>query len=180
MRKALANAVRMAFEQRLKDELLHFRRVNGFALPDECRVYEWKVTELFRLFLMLQLHRQEDSFTLEVGWSLHGRWPEDADLPDAPPEVSEKGATRFRIGLLWTKKADIWWDLAPRPSAVPLEEALKNYDGFLEGLKRPDLSEGLAKVDPTVKEAFERIREQALPYFERITAAAGISLHVKA
>lgn len=176
MRAAIAKAVRKAFERRLKDELPQFRRVHGLALPDECRVYEWKVTELFRLYLMLQLHRQEDSFTIEIGWSLNGRWPEDAELPDVPPDVGENRATRFRIGLLWSKNPDFWWDLAPRPSAVPLEEALKDYDAFLEGFRRPDLSEGLAKVEPVLKDAFARLREHALPYFERIATAAEIGL----
>ena len=181
MRAALATVLRKAFERRLKDELPQFRRVLNLALPDECRVYEWSVTELFRLYLMLQLHRQEDSFTIEIGWSLDGHWPEDPSFPDAPPEVSECREAKFRIGLLWSRNPDFWWDLAPRPSAVPLEEALKDYDAFLEGFKkRPDISEGLAKVEPVVGDAFAHLRQHALPYFEKIAAAAGVKLSLKA
>jgi hypothetical protein len=181
MRAALATAVRKAFERKLKDELPQFRRVEGLAVPDVCRVYEWKVTEPFRLYLMLQLHRQEDSFTLEIGWSLNGRWPEHSSFPDTLPDVSSFSEVTFRIGLLWSRSPDFWWDLAPRPSSVPLEEALKDYEAFVEGFKkRPDVSEGLAKVEPLVEDAFARLRQHALPYFKKIATAAEVDLPLQA
>jgi hypothetical protein len=180
MRAPLAKAVRSAFERKLNDELPHFRGVTDLGLPDECRVYEWRAAERCRLYLMLQLHRQEDSFTIEIGWSLKGHWPEDATLPDAPPEVTEGGEARFRIGLLWSENPDVWWDLVPRPSGVPLEAALKDYDSFLEGFgKRPDVSERLARVEPLVEDAFSRLRQHAVPYFKKITTAAGVDLPSK-
>jgi hypothetical protein len=144
-------------------------------------VYEWKATEQFRLYLMLQLHRQEDSFTIEIGWSLKGRWPEAAVLPDTPPEASESGEARFRVGLLWSGNPDFWWDLVPRPSAVPLEEALKDYEAFVEGFKkRPDVSEGLGNVEPLVEDAFARLRQHALPYFKKVATAAEFDLPLQA
>jgi hypothetical protein len=69
----------------------------------------------------------------------------------------------------------------PRPSAVPLEEALKDYEAFLEGFKkRPDMSEGLAKVEPLVEDAFARLHQHALPYFKKIATAAEVHLPIQA
>jgi hypothetical protein len=176
MRAPLAKAVRIAFEQKLKEELPQFNPVVDLEVPDECRVYEWRVTQGLRLYLMLQVHRQEDSFSIEIGWSLDGRWPEDATLPVAPPEVSECREARFRIGLLWSRNPDYWWDLAPRLAATPLEKALEDYDAFLERFKkRPDISEALARIGPAMEDAFTRLRQYALPYFRKIAAATPTS-----
>jgi hypothetical protein len=177
MRSNVATAVRKTFERRLRDELPQFRRVNGLAVPDVCRVYEWRATELLRLYLMLQLHRREDSFTIEIGWSLDGRWPEHPSFPRSLPRPGDFREVTFRIGLLWSEDPDFWWDLAPSPSAVPLDEALKDYGAFLEGVKnRPNVSEVIARVAPAVEDVFVRLREHGLPYFREIATAAGVTL----
>lgn len=181
MRAALAKAVRESFEKHLKAGLPLFRRLRGNRLPVECRPYEWAVTESFRLHLLLQLHRSEDSFTLEVGWSRRGRWPEYVSPPVSADEAASAEEMRFRIGLLWSKSADYWWDLVPRASTVPLEEVVNDYQGFLDRFQaQPPIPEVLSRVEPIVDDAFRRIREYAMPYFERVAKASGHHLQLDA
>ncbi len=152
-----------------------FRQLRGVHLPKHYRVYEWRVTDRFRLYLLLQLHRSEDSFTVEIAWTLNGRWPEDVPLPDSPRETSESGDMRFRIGLLWSPMADYWWDLAPQLSKVPLGDALRDYEGFLGRFSNPpDIDEAMSRVEPQVNDAIRRVREYAIPYFGRVAKAAQI------
>lgn len=181
MRAAVAKAVRGSFERRLKTELPQFRRLRGNYLPADCRAFEWSVTDAFRLHLLLQLHRSEESFTLEVGWSRVGRWPEYVSPPVNADAATVADEMRFRIGLLWSSNADYWWDLAPRASTIPLEEALKDYQGFLDRFRdQAPLPEVLSKVEPMVNDAFRMIREYAIPYLERVAQFAGHRLELKA
>jgi hypothetical protein len=168
MRRPLATALVKAFERRIQEQMPQFRRLTDVELPDDCRAYAWPAERGLCFHLLLQPHSSEDSFTLEIGFSRNATWPVYVSPPVSAKEAASASETRFRIGLLWSDNPDYWWDLAPRPSAVPLEDALADYGAFLQSFRRPPVSEILSNVEPAVSDALLKIREHAVPYFEEI------------
>ena len=169
MRASLAKAVRRAFDERFAREVPEFKLSKETRLAPECRLYESHRTERLVFFLVLNIHRTEDAFTFEVAWTKNGKWPEGhVPLPHALEVDSPSGEMRLRIGLLWSAQMDYWWELAPRPSTM----GLLPPEGLWEKISNPPpIEEALAKVEPQVSDAMGRIREWALPYFERVAAA---------
>jgi hypothetical protein len=166
MRNALVKAVRRQFSTRLRAELPQFREAKSKDLPGECRLYEWKVSEQLRFYLVLQHHRHRDWFTLEIAWTRNGRWPTQTPVPASPYDEPTSGDMCFRLGKLWAQK-DIWWEFAPRLS--PLEAT---FDDFI---KEQPLAELLPKVDSLVEDAIQHLLNDAMPYFRKVAAAHGQS-----
>jgi hypothetical protein len=108
---------------------------------------------------MLQFHRFEDWFTLEVGWSDQGKWPASAPIPQSESERPASGELRFRIGYLWKKTdRDHWWEFAPR------------HD--VHNVLAPDVptEDILPKAESLVRDAVGRVRDRAVPYFELVAS----------
>lgn len=60
---------------------------------------------------MLQTHRQDDSFTLEIGWSLDGVRPRLFLVRAPVPEgAAAYQGYRFRLARLW-EDSDKWWEV---------------------------------------------------------------------
>lgn len=178
MRARLRAAVEKCFERCLKSDLPGFERVDQVALPDECELYERRVTSKFLLYVMLQYHDNEDSFTIEIGWTLNGFFPEHLPMPRPPFEDAPTGDMLFRLGRLWEPTRDHWWHLAPVAYEVPLEEALKDYDRFLHDsfLNRPSVKELLPRVKPLVRDAVSKLLEYGMPYFQKIADKNAVPL----
>lgn len=176
----MAKSVRQHFELNLRRELPQFQRLRGLPLPAECRAYEWRVAGQLHYHLLLQLHRSEDAFTVEVGWTTNGRWPEHVPLPDGPHETAVSGDMRFRIGFLWSSRSDHWWRLAPcRVVRLGAEDDGDDLGARLARLRYPPpLADALAQVPRQVDDAIARIRQYALPYFGRVASALGMDIGV--
>jgi len=168
MRSAVARAVRNRFASRLRDEIPQFKEWGDENVSSGDRLCRWQVAPGLTFYIMLQFHRLEDWFTVELAWSRSGQWPAVAPLPSAVDEEPVSGALRFRLGRLWAPpEKDVWWELAPKP----LVEA--GLDSFLNRVPEKDL---LPKVEPAVENAIQHVVRDALPYFRKVATRLGISL----
>lgn len=151
MRSKAAKLVRRTIEPHLLEWSFHPARQVG--LPTGCHVYRRRARVGFA-FVLLQFHRQEDWFTLEIG---HGPDPEWSRLRPkmSVPDGVDDGVC-FRVCRFWERQMDPWWELAPRPRSVE--------DVFL---RRPDDEAVLGKVPDVVQAAIGTLRQHALPYLLR-------------
>lgn len=174
VRSALGRAVRETFERRLKEESSRFHRTTQVKISPECRLYEWVHDEKMRFFLVLQMHRSEDRFTIEVAWSKNGEWPEGhVPLPDSPLLASPSGEMRFRIGLLWNTQPDHWWQVVPGGlHAVPVQAPRDPEALWREITNPPPIEDALKEVPAVVDDAIAKIQTFVIPYFERVIAAS--------
>jgi len=170
MRGPVAKALRKQFAERLKRELRGFQgRKNEYVAAGE-RLFEWKAAPGLSFFLLLQPADDYDEFTIEVSWTTDGEYPMLVS-DDSPLKLSRKGKMRFRLCQFWTDE-DEWFYVCPRPS----EEHLKAY--FYGGAdyypESPE--EAVRRVPGLIDEAFQRIRDHAVPYFRNIATHLGKEL----
>lgn len=108
---------------------------------------------------MLQCHRFEDWFTLELAWSDAGRWPANAPIPASPEDRPPSGELRFRAGYLWKENnRDVWWQFAPRQDI---------HSTLAQDIPVAEL---LPKVDVLVDDALNHVRDDVIPYFDRLAS----------
>lgn len=161
MHSDISAAVRQEFHSRLGATLPHFAVSNELDTPPGSVLYRWAARDDLVFFLLLQFHRREEWFTVEIAWSRHGRWP--ATEVDRDPDLdSRKDTSRFRAGRLWAPpQEDIWWRLAPRVSVeAPLE-------GHFVAVPQDELRR---RVPAAVDDAVQRLVQHAVPYFTRVAA----------
>lgn len=135
MKTPIAKAVKASFENGLFSLWPFFERNTDEPLPRECRLYRWAASPV-TFFVTLQTHRRDDSFTIELGWSLDGVSPL-LFLARAPvPEGAQayKGY-RFRLVRLW-EDSDKWWEVQD-PSAA--DAAVSDAVGHLQSHGEPYL-----------------------------------------
>jgi len=164
MRKELVRAVRKQFALRLRATIPDFREIDCGPLSSHFSLYEWKAGEALTFFVALQHHRNEDSFTIEIGWSRNGRWPTNSLPASAPDDYSEDGEMHFRLGKLWAGNKDVWWEFTARVSALQA-----TFDDFM---KEPEpIGSLLPKVEPLVEDAIQHLVSDGLKYFGRVASA---------
>lgn len=155
MQALLVETVVYEFESRLGSALPQFEPIRDQKIAPVCRLYGWRANEI-SLFILLQVHRHEDSFTVEIGWSLSGNWPTPFSVfPFAPDEASTMREARFRLGRLWANEV-VWWDVAPAWSVTR----------FLKG--------PTSRIPKQVDDAVNRLSKNGLPYFDRFAKALSL------
>jgi hypothetical protein len=120
MKAPIAKVVRSAFEKELLSMWPFFQRSVDQPLAPVCRLYKW-TGDGASFFVMLQVDRRDDAFTIEVGWSLDGLWPPPFFVRAPVPEGAQAyRGLRFRLARLW-EATDMWWqakDVTSARSAV--------------------------------------------------------------
>ena len=154
MDSSLAEIVVSVFDRRLKEALPQFEARTDQEIASVCRLYGSK-TDKVTFFVLLQMHRHEDSFTIELGWSKSDKWPDTFLVsPVIPDQVETKREARFRLGRLWVDE-DVWWDV--RPGLVK-----KVFKGSSSGVEAP------------VADAMAHLNRDGMPYFSRIGKRLGV------
>lgn len=159
MRAKLAKAVRGAFAERFRKNLPEFRPVKYLSIPSSCACYEWPWDKSIRFYLLVIITSKmfDDRFTLE-GIVTEGNISPQAAPLSMEPRLEKAKWFSFRLPFLWRTQGprDFWWEICPVPDlSIPLvtEESI-------------DL--GLRRVDQRVDDAFEKIKEYAIPFFEHV------------
>ena len=148
MESSLVGLVVSIFDRQLREKLPQFESMGDQEIAPVCRLYGYK-TEEVTFFVLLQMHRYEDSFTVELGWSKVHKWPEAFSVsPVAPDQAESKRDARFRLGHLWIDK-DVWWDVGP---------------GLVDRL----LNRSTSKIEAQVADAVARVRAEGMSYFDQI------------
>ena len=155
MRKEISRAVRREFAKELLRCLPQFVADRTENIPGVVEHYVWHVAPPLRFYVLLQIHRTRNSFTVELVWTLRDRFPILLPLrSDTSPVVPEG---RLRLGMLWDPENDAWWE--PKPGSWSNKEEL------------------LARVRPAVHDAVAGLVQYGVPHMDavakRVSAGQG-------
>jgi hypothetical protein len=167
MRKEYGNVLRRSFARNMRARLPQFdpfKIDSDYVLPGE-RIFRWLPEDELHCFVILVPSRKStDEFTIEIGWSTRGRFPERARPAGiASPERSEFGEEEFtcRMNDLWAT-GDVWWQVTEFDPMDP--ESQLSY--ILAGAKPISAEEAQAAVAPKVEDAIEKLVDHGVPYLE--------------
>jgi hypothetical protein len=169
MRKEYGKALREAFERGMREKLPQFLPYKPgsslYVVPGE-RVFRWIPEEPIHCFAIVAPGRTGgDDFTIEIGWSSEGRFPELGMRPSGAPSAgrSEFDRTEFvcRLSALWSKE-DYWWPLADLDPMDP--DSQMRY--ILASAKPLSPQEARDAVAPRVEDALDKLVRFGVPYLE--------------
>lgn len=122
------------------------------------------------VFILLLLAPQQDSFTLELAWSLKDTFPAEmlCQLPFGNPKTGDSpdppidGEMRFRITEFWNPGRGEWWYVSGKAPdwRISAEELWE------EVLHPPEYS--TQQIRSAVTLAINAVKQYALPYFDEI------------
>jgi len=150
------------------------------ALPGMVRLKQWpqpwvwgRRTAELREWIWYQQNNYDDSFTLELSWSMVTDDP-FAPRMKAPTEPYTAEGRRFRVGALFTDLGDFWWRVCPpKPDLLGIapEEAARLM------MDRPVYSEAELPVKATqaVTAAREVLHEKVAPHLDTVRVWAGVA-----
>ncbi len=171
MKKEYAKALRQLFARSMKAELPQFRESKQKSLyrfPGE-RAYLWAVSDTLHCWVVLSPSPKDyDEFTLLIGWSLHGRYPELSCIPSMQSPTADhaeyaKDEYLIRLPMLWTDKDD-WWVVRPFKPARSSKDLLAQMAPIT-----PD--EALRQTQPQVDDAMKRLISLGIPYLQAFVDA---------
>lgn len=153
----------------MKKALPHFEevKVKSVYLWPGNRAYRWQATEELHCWIVLSPSPKDyDEFTVLIGWSKKGRYPELSMVPcgELPtPERNEFGNEEYltRLPFLWANE-DKWWVVKPFIAPVSLED-------FMASLEPVAATEAKEAVEPLVEDAIRKITAFGIPYLEELS-----------
>lgn len=172
MRKEYRKAVREQLTtglRRLDSSFAEVKVVSPVLVSGES-VFESSVCDGLTTFLLLfPSPTGQQAFTLEVGWSTEGRFPDVVARPSkilgpADPIPIHESEVILRIGDL-AGTGDRWWQL-PDPAV----ERPGDLQALQESIEPIDPGKAAETVAASVSEALELIAEVTLPFLSRLAA----------
>ena len=171
MRKEYGKALRKIFAERMKQELPKFEevKIKSIYLPGGDRAYRWKASDMLHCWVVSSPSKKDrDEFTVLIGWSKKGRYPELSMVPcfDLPePDRREFSNEEYltRLPYLWTKE-DKWWVI--KEFYVP--GSIEELQASLAPVPEIEAKEA---VEPLVVDAIDRIKEYGIPYLDDFTGS---------
>ena len=172
MRKEFAKILRQAFGARLRTAAPGFGEMklrSDYLGPGE-RAYADTVGEHIRRWIVLSPSAKDrDEFTVLIGWSTLGRYPELGMIPcaDMPSEARTEFAREeylIRLSMLWSTQ-DPWWVVRPWKGG-----SLKALQASMAPIT-PEEAE--RRVIPAVDDAIGRLVDIGLPYLDEFARAVG-------
>lgn len=175
MRKEYRKAVREAFSKRLAELAPGFAlvKVDSPLLFSGETVFQWSPGGRFLGWILLVPDSKRQAFTLEVGWSNAGAFPEFGMRPSVvlgpdDPLPVDLPAGFVRLGGL-SSGTDQWWHLPDAALEKPADLAA------LQASLEPLSAEAAARAaGAPVKAALELVREHGLGFLETVAARAGV------
>jgi hypothetical protein len=156
--------------------LPRFREVpleSMYLNPGE-RVFEWRHSEALRLFLLLVPDlKGGERFTVELGWSARGRFPELGMRPSMRPprRAAELEEEEYicRLGEL-CKGGDYWWRLGA-PPALSVAGTVATLQAQIAPM---GMAEAREIVQPVVADAVTQLKRHGVPYLEDWLESRGV------
>ncbi len=171
MRKEYGKALRKLFAEQMRETMPQFEAVKVQSMyfwPGD-RAFRWAAGRNLTFWIVLSPDKKgREEFTLLVGWSRRGRYPELSVIPcpEGPsPERKEFASQEYltRLPSLWTDR-DVWW-------VVERLRVPRSISELQASLKPISAEAATAAVAPRVREAIAELQEHALPYFEELRSA---------
>jgi len=175
MRKEFGKSLRSLFGRAMKEKFPLFKEEKVASLnfwPGQ-RAYRKVVSPSLHLWIVLSPSPKDyDEFTILVGWSRLGRYPELSMIPSF--RLPEEGHGEFeeveyfaRLPFLWGRE-DRWWVIREPLLAFTTEALMKQMEPI-----SPE--EAQRFTAPLVEDAVRKIEEHALPYFEALLSRGDTS-----
>ncbi len=169
MRTEYGKALRALFAKQMKQTVPHFEeaKVSSMYFWPGDRAYRWQATGQLHCWIVLSPSKKDyDEFTVLIGWSKRGRYPELDMVPCA--EQPTPGQDEFsreeyftRLPSLWTDE-DRWW-------VVKEFRAPQSVADIEASLKPVSAAEATRTVEPLVRDAISKIQEFGLPYLKELS-----------
>lgn len=165
MRKEYGRVLRELFARRMHEELPEFSqaKLSTIYFTPGDRAFEKKLGDGTSLWINLNIDSKLECFTIEIGWSDFGRWPElgmrpSPIRPENKAEFSEKEYLT-RLPFLWTEM-DTWFEIEPFNPESSIKDLMKKMEPISK-------DEARDKVSPVVEDCIDRISEYAVPYLQQ-------------
>ncbi|HPB29617.1 MAG TPA: hypothetical protein PLU41_05455 [Acidobacteriota bacterium] len=164
MRKEYGRVLRQYFSKQMKERLPEFReeKVQSVYLWPGQRAFGRSVSGSLKCWIVLSPSPKDyDEFTVLVGWSTLGRYPELTVIPSPILPSPDRGEFRqaeylTRLPQLWTHK-DEWWVIQAFEPAFTVEQMTAR----LAPIPAPAAE---AKVIPRVDDAIDKVIKIGIPY----------------
>lgn len=173
MRKEYGKALREEFARQLAQRLPGFQREKArscYLFPGE-RAFCRAVSGELHLYVILTPDlRGHEAFTVELGWSRLGRFPELSMRPNlmgVPEDDAEFTRDEAVVRLPCLTGDPEWWTVEALPDP-PTVEAL------LEQQRKRSPEEAMARVEPLVTQAMDRLESAGAQFFRAFLRQAGL------
>lgn len=166
MRKEFGKILRDSFSRRMKSTIPDFKeeKVKSIYIGPGERAFCKKLDDSLWCWIVLSPSPKDyDEFTLMVGWSTYGRYPELSVIPSfiqPTPDHAEFSEPEYLIRLpqLWSG-GDFWWVIKPFKVAQTIEQLKASMASISK-------QEAELLVLPQVDLAFDKLIESGLPYLQ--------------
>lgn len=182
MRKEYGNALRREFTAQMKVKLPQFHPVkisSIYVWPGE-RAFRWIPVEPIHLWILLCPDQKgREAFTVEIGWSRLGRFPElgmrpSFELPSSRRDEFKVDEYVCRLGVQ-AAGDDYWWELESL-------EGLDSQEAYMAYLRRQanpiSPQEATGAVRAHVGDAMEKLLLHGVPYLDEFRRSCRPSVGV--
>ena len=175
MRKEYGKILRQSFSKLMKEKLPEFKEEkvhSNYIWPGQ-RAFSPSISQSIKCWIVLSPSLKDyDEFTVLIGWSTLGRYPELTAIPSnilPSPDRTEFRQAEYLIRLpqLWTEK-DAWWVVEKFEQALTVAQMMA---------KMAPLSAKTAeeKVIPCVEDAVNKVVDVGIPYLSEFMKSKGMS-----
>jgi hypothetical protein len=178
MRKEYGKALRDAFDRQMKAKLPAFRPLKTesmYIFPGEQVYYRMPREPINCIIILVPSRTDTDEFTIEIGWSKLGRFPECMRPCLEPPTSAraefEQPEYICRLSHLWGRE-DVWWRVgsAAKLDLLNPEDQVK---ALMARVRSVSPEEAKAAVRGPVDEAIAQITAYAVPYLDEFARSQG-------
>jgi len=164
MKAEYSRALKAFFEQALPQSAFGWQptKVKSRYLFAGERAFNKAAAGELVFWCVLVGHERFDKFTLEIGWSRKGRFPELTMRPSLkrPAEAHEMSEYMVRLGQV-SEGADVWWtveEFQPPRSVEDLQQSLQPISA----------ERARAVVEPVAQKALAMLETVGVPYLQSI------------
>ncbi len=156
MRTALIKALKLAFEEKLKERIESATRVALPAGPPGSLAWLVGQDQRATAYVILVVSPRDDRFTVEVAWSLKKRLPDHTGK--VPGEDQDEVELRFRLSRLWQPTGfEVWYDLQH-------EEDYPNSGPYSPSAPEQPC---LDRIPAKVMRSLDALEAHGMPYLKR-------------
>lgn len=173
MRKEYGKVLRQYFTRQMREKLPEFgeEKVSSGCFWPGQRAFCRPAAGLLKCWIVLSPSpKGDDEFTVLIGWSTLGRYPELTMVPSPQrpsPDRAEFALPEYLVRLpqLWTTE-DLWWVVEEFVPALSVQQMLAKMASLAA-------AEAEKRVVPRVDEAIAAVREHGLPYLDLLVRSRG-------
>jgi hypothetical protein len=164
MRKEYGKALRQYFSKKMRETLPDFKeeKVKSVYLWPGQRAFGRTVAGSLTCWIVLSPSLKDyEEFTVLIGWSTLGRYPELSVIPSIQRPSPDRAEFRqpeylTRLPQLWTHQ-DEWWVIEAFKPVFTVEEMTARMAPIPAGVAEE-------KVIPRVEDAIRKVMEFGIPY----------------